>query len=184
VLLCFILSRSEVAMSSKPEATPQSEAKKGGNTNTSKETASGTPYPRRVLIPPVTYATRTQETVNWDFKAARFTLLVTLATWNRTSRDVLQALQSRQAELARRGIKVLALYPEETKTSFEENVTKDSIQFEIGRSDEESLSILRGLDIPGLWIVNSRSEILKRKHKVNTRDVRENIDLVLRWTDF
>ena len=157
-----------------------------------------TPYPRRILFPEMkawwtlppdlklgeTAPDSENEGEVLDFTQHRFTLVLGLASWNKRTEEILVMLDERATQMKARAVRFVALFPEETETTYREFVRRRSHPFLLGRVSPNSVAGTRDLEMPSAWVVNNRQEVLSRWANLTPAELDAILKKLALWTDF
>lgn len=155
--------------------------------------------PRRVTLPgfDVTEAALLQDTqasaarpVEWprgkpyDYRAARFSLVLAMASWSARSEDVARRLQAWGPEFAMRKIALVGVFTHDAPGGIRTVMTRNRFTFPAAKASLAFISQLLNPKVPTVWVADHNGQIVLRLERPTDGQLQELHDKVLKWTDF
>jgi hypothetical protein len=197
------LFSSHSAVASAAPAQMPSPAKDGASKDKASAIASGvakpgdrvaTPYPRRILFPdpkielvlpaPMANGPREPETWVWKPRKSRFTIVVTLASWNSASGETIDYLNSLAPLLKERSVSLVGAFVNDTIKNVERFMGEHRPRFEAGMAGAQFVASLESPVTPHYWAINTQGEVMTELVTPSDVERRAFFNKILRWTEF
>jgi hypothetical protein len=145
-----------------------------------------TPWPRRVLFPNpgLRNAPGFDRPPPWNPRDWRFSVLVTLASWNPKSEEMVQWMSHISDVFSVKKVLVLGVFSHDTAESIERFAVAQRPRFPAGVASSVFLKSFGNPKVPTVWIVNVRGEIVTRKELPDETERKRLQELLALWTDF
>ena len=120
----------------------------------------------------------------YDYQQARFTLVVALASWSSRAAEVATKVQSWQARLSKRGVKIVGIFNHDSLEDIVAMANKQAVTFPVAKVGLDFVAKLLNPKVPTLWIVDHDGHVVYRKERPTDSDISETEQYLLDWTDF
>ncbi len=120
----------------------------------------------------------------YDFQQARFTLVVALSSWSSRAAEVAATIQSWQARLSKRGVKIVGIFTHDSLDDIATMAKKQGVTFPVAKVGLDFVAKLLNPKVPTLWIVDHQGHVVYRKERPSDSDISETEQYLLDWTDF
>jgi predicted peroxiredoxin len=120
----------------------------------------------------------------YDYQQARFTLVVALSSWSSRAAEVAVTVQSWQARLNKRGVKIVGIFTHDSLEDIMTMAKKQGVTFLVAKVGLDFVAKLLNPKVPTLWIVDHQGHVVYRKERPSDSDISETEQYLLDWTDF
>lgn len=155
--------------------------------------------PRRVTLPglDVTEAALLQttevsaaKTGEWprgkpyNYRAARFSVVLAMASWSARSEDVARRLHGWGSEFAKRKIALVGVFSHDAPSDIRAVMTRNQFTFPAAKASLTFVSQLLNPKVPTIWVADHTGQIVLRLERPTDGQLQDLRQKILEWTDF